>query len=143
MEIIRTNFKEKKIQRIIEFTADFFNFNEEFYLGKSKIREAKLVRQVFHYYLYQNKILNLREIGRLCGQIHPTIIHSNKVIRDLLIVYDNEETQKIKQYINELNSYFDINQNVYDEKLEDVKIERDVWKSKYQELIRKLEYLIK
>ena len=138
-----TNFKEKKIQRIIEFTAEFFGVNEEFYLGKSRHSEATLVRQVFHYYLYQKKILNTNQIGRLCGQNHATIIYSNQVISDLLIVYDNDETQKIKLYINELNTYFNINQENSDEKLEDVKIERDLWKSKYQELVRKLEYLIK
>ena len=96
--------KEITAQQIINATADYYDFNVEDLMSKSRSRNLVTARQIAMYLLRELTEMSLPKIGQeLGGRDHTTVIYAERKIRELMAerraVFNQvtELTNKIKQ----------------------------------------------
>ena len=86
-------------EHVINTVSNYFRIPREKVLGTSRLGRIVMCRQIIHWYLL-NKGMQCTIVGKIFGKDHSSVLHSRKVINDMLNAsYDNE----YKAIINELN----------------------------------------
>lgn len=86
-------------EHVINTVSNYFRIDRERILGKSRLGRIVMCRQIIHWYLL-NKGMQCTIVGKIFGKVHGSVLHSRKVINDMLNAnYDNE----YKTIIDELN----------------------------------------
>jgi chromosomal replication initiation ATPase DnaA len=86
-------------EHVINTVSNYFRIDRERVLGKSRLGRIVMCRQIIHWYLL-NKGMQCTIVGKIFGKDHSTVLHSRKVINDMLNAsYDNE----YKTHIENLN----------------------------------------
>jgi len=90
----------EKIDVISEEIENYFNITKEELFGKNRLRYIVEARQFFHFFSWKYTLRPLGKIGSYYGHnfTHATVIHSRKMIFDLMVV-----KRHFKKF-NELNT---------------------------------------
>jgi len=91
---------------IIKAVCNFFNISISDIIGKSRMKNVVLPRQITIYLMRNLTSLSLKEIGNLFGKDHTTIIHSIEKIQDL------KKDRKVKDIIDRITSELEGGKNV-------------------------------
>ncbi len=83
---------------IIKTVCNFFNVSISDIIGKSRMKNVVLPRQISIYLMRNLTRLSLKEIGKLFMKDHTTIIHSIEKVQDL------KKDKKIKEIIDRITS---------------------------------------
>jgi hypothetical protein len=139
---------KEEINKIVYITCEHFNLTPYDVFKKSNLYENKTARQIIHYFLKTYSKLNLREIGLLSLDYgrpkkhdHASVIHSVKVVKDLINT-EKEYLKDIEQieemYIKSVSTEQEFNDLMLKEK-EDTKTIEETQIKYLQEIILKRE----
>lgn len=91
---------------IIKTVCNFFNVSISDIIGKSRMKNVVLPRQISIYLMRNLTRLSLKEIGKLFMKDHTTIIHSIEKVQDL------KKDKKMKELIERITSELEGGKNV-------------------------------
>lgn len=95
-DIITPIKSELTADDIIKTVCNFFNVSISDIIGKSRMKNVVLPRQISIYLMRNLTNLSLKEIGKLFMKDHTTIIHSIEKVQDL------KKDKKIKEIIDRI-----------------------------------------
>lgn len=80
---------------VIDVVTEYHDIGYAQLAGKSRLQKIVTARHQAGYLLRMYTDLSLEEIGELLGRIHCTVMHSLKVVRNMLDIGDHEYRQAL------------------------------------------------
>lgn len=87
------------IDDVLDVVSEYTGVDKSSILGRSRYREVMRARHLFVYLAVEHTGRSVSELGRFCNKDHTTIIHSVKLVSDLI------ETNNDYYYSTYVNLY--------------------------------------
>lgn len=113
---IKGRYKYSPEDKIIALVEDYFGITLELMCYTSRKREIVYPRQVAMYLLIHYSPLSLKNIGKIFGKDHTTVIHSRQSIQDLI-----DTNSEIRNQIGNLT----LQLNIYGKRGSEIIVDRD------------------